>query len=297
MKRFLSIAFILILALSACGGGGSSPGSNSSETTQSSKDSSVTPSAQSTVEPEITPNPPQGSDNGGIPAGADEIGQGIYYYDLYPLPGDPGDGASPREGADIVVTDLLAPMGFFDTLSPPQCVYVSFDDLQFLDAAKGHECYIYSVAFGTAADGFKGDNYEVVYRAAVDYGEWKAFIYEDFDSGGQDEYADHGSDPGDTAEHWSDPGDTGTPEWWGLFTGDGFSIDITNFNGTSFSFAISNLRNGEYVLDGVAALDPENDLMAEYGQIGFSLYEDFSAVDVFVSESSEWEHLRGQYKR
>ena len=69
MKRFLSIAFILILALSACGGGGSSPGSNSPETTQSSKDSSVTPSpaAQSTVEPEITPNPPQGSDNGGSP--------------------------------------------------------------------------------------------------------------------------------------------------------------------------------------------------------------------------------------
>ena len=48
----------------------------------------------------------------------------------------------------------------------------------------------------------------------------------DFDSGGRDEYADHGSDPGDTAEHWSDPGDTGTPEWWGLFTGDGFSVTL-----------------------------------------------------------------------
>ena len=50
-------------------------------------------------------------------------------------------------------------------------------------------------ALGTAADGSQGDNYEVVYRAAVDYGEWKAFIYEDFDSGGQDEYADHGAIP------------------------------------------------------------------------------------------------------
>ena len=69
MKRFLSIAFILILALSACGGGGSSPGSLTVETTQSSKDSSVTPSpaAQSAVEPQITPDRRRGSDNGGSP--------------------------------------------------------------------------------------------------------------------------------------------------------------------------------------------------------------------------------------
>lgn len=95
----------------------------------------------------------------------------------------------------------------------------------------------------------------------------------------------------------SDPGDTGIPEWWGEFKGEEFSIGITNYDGNSFMFTIYNLRNGESILDGVAAIYSDNPLMAEYGEISFSLYEDYSGIDFFVSESSEWSHMRGQYLR
>ena len=95
----------------------------------------------------------------------------------------------------------------------------------------------------------------------------------------------------------SDPGDTEVPNWWGLFVGDGFSIGISNFDGKSFHFEIYLLRNGKTVLDGVAALYPDNCMMAEYGELSFSLYEDFSSVDIGTSESSEWEHTQGQYMR
>jgi hypothetical protein len=36
--------------------------------------------------------------------------------------------------------------------------------------------------------------------------------------------------------------------------------------------------------------------MAEYGEISFSLYKDYSAIDFFAPESSDWAHMRGQYK-
>lgn len=95
----------------------------------------------------------------------------------------------------------------------------------------------------------------------------------------------------------SDSGDTEVPNWWGLFVGDGFSIGISNFDGKSFHFEIYLLRNGKTVLDGVAAIYPDDSLMAEYGELTFSLHEEFSVVDIGTSESSEWEHTQGQYFR
>lgn len=267
MKHFLSIVLVLILSLSlaACTG----------------DDNQDTSNAQLTSQQQNTPE--STNDNRGMPAGADaEIGQGIYYYELYELMGDSGDGTTPREGADLVVTDLLAPMGFFDELNHPQCVYISFEDMLVLDGAMGHECYIYSVAFGTSDGGLMGDNYEVVYTVAVDYGEWRAFIYDDFGSSGQ---------------NGSSTDDTGIPAWQGVYMGDGFSIDIVNFNGSKFNFSISNLRNGKTIFDGVAVLNPDNDHYAFYMDVGFSLYEDFNKIDFYASESSEWAHLRGQYER
>lgn len=77
--------------------------------------------------------------------------------------------------------------------------------------------------------------------------------------------------------------------------GDGFSIEFTEFDGESVWFEIFNLRDGSTIMAGTATLYPDNAHMAEYGEISFSLYEDYSAIDVFASESSEWAHLRGQY--
>ena len=123
-----------------------------------------------------------------------------------------------------------------------------------------------------------GDDYEVLCLAAVDYMEETAFVYENFSGG-------------------VDPHDADFPNWWGLYMGDGFSVAITNFDGTSFNFAFSNLRNGEYFFEGVAALDLDDSSMAQYMDIGFYISEDSNAIDFLASEDSEWEHLRGQYTR
>lgn len=95
----------------------------------------------------------------------------------------------------------------------------------------------------------------------------------------------------------SDPSDTDVPNWWGEFKGEEFSVGITNFDGTSFWFTFYNPSNGQSFFDGVAALYPDNEYMAEHGEISFYLYEDFNAVDFFTSENSEWVHLRGHYVR
>lgn len=94
----------------------------------------------------------------------------------------------------------------------------------------------------------------------------------------------------------NDPGQINDLEWWGVWVGDEFSIEITEYDGKSFWFEIMNIDNGNVVMDGNATLYPDNDYMAEYGEMSFSLYEDFSAVDIFLSESSEWSNLRGQYR-
>lgn len=94
----------------------------------------------------------------------------------------------------------------------------------------------------------------------------------------------------------SDPGQTNDLEWWGVWMGDGFSIEITEYDGKSFWFEIMNLGNGSMMMAGNATLYPGNDYMAEYGELSFSLYDDYSAVDIFLPESSEWSYLRGQYK-
>lgn len=108
-----------------------------------------------------------------------------------------------------------------------------------------------------------------------------------------------GSDGGEdkTDSDQGDPGDTEVPNWWGTFVGDEYTIGITNFDGQSFSFTILLTANGSIFADGVAALYPDNPLMAEYGQMSFSLYEDFNAVDVFAPESHENAHMRGHYVR
>lgn len=137
---------------------------------------------------------------------------------------------------------------------------------------------------------FSSDN---LYNTASDPGDTN--IIQESDPG--DTNIIQGSDPGDTKSlQESDPGNTNDLQWWGTWMGDGFSIEINEYNGSSFWFEIMNLRNGNTILAGTANLYPDNNYMAEFGAISFSLYEDFSAVDLFASESSEWAHLRGHYK-
>ncbi|MDD4422655.1 MAG: hypothetical protein PHD46_06435 [Eubacteriales bacterium] len=83
--------------------------------------------------------------------------------------------------------------------------------------------------------------------------------------------------------------------WWGMYINDEFSIEITQVGYKDFWFEITLLRNEQTLLEGPAYLYPDNDYMAEFGAISFSLNDDCSAIDIFASESSEWAHLRGHY--
>ena len=121
-----------------------------------------------------------------VPDGADVLRQGVYYYELAEMSGDYGEGLSPREGA-LLADHLVADLGLYTDnggIPADRCVYISLDELAFVDAAENRECYIYSVAVGTPEGGLMGDHYEVVYRIAVDYGgEKNAFVYDDFSAG------------------------------------------------------------------------------------------------------------------
>ncbi|MGI6174470.1 MAG: hypothetical protein ACOYI8_11345 [Christensenellales bacterium] len=118
-----------------------------------------------------------------VSEGADVLRQGVYYYELAEMSGDYGEGLSPREGA-LLVDALMADMGLYvenGGIPAEQCVYISLDELAFLDSCMMRECYIYSVGIGTPEGGLMGDGYEVVYRVSVDYGGDKtAAIYDDF---------------------------------------------------------------------------------------------------------------------
>jgi hypothetical protein len=105
-------------------------------------------------------------------------------------------------------------------------------------------------------------------------------------------HSDGRGDPGDL-------GDTNDPAWWGEYmcADTNFSIGISNYDGTSFRFYFSNLRNGEYFYDGAAALFSDDAYLAEFGDISFALSEDFNSIDISAPESSEWAHLSGRYER
>lgn len=87
------------------------------------------------------------------------------------------------------------------------------------------------------------------------------------------------------------------PNWWGTFARIEFIINISNFDGTSFNFTITDKSYKEVLSEGVAILDSENSHLAILGQIGFYLYEDYSAVDFLADKNSGWDYLRGGYVR
>lgn len=172
------LATVLMIAMCACGNKQGTDKPDSSTSTQST-----------------TQEPADNSEQGGsgdltddypTPAGAtDEISQGTFYYDLVALSGDSGDGLTPAEGAKQAEQLLISMNVFGDTGLPQgQCLYIAFDEIVALDSAMGRECFIYTVGTGTPEGGFKGDDYEVIYRVSVDYSGTKtAAVYDDFSDG------------------------------------------------------------------------------------------------------------------
>ena len=93
--------------------------------------------------------------------------------------------------------------------------------------------------------------------------------------------------------------DEGVNEWVGAYVNRelGFSIEIEEFEGQDFWFDVYLLRDGHQVLGGTASISEDDDHLAMMDDIGIYLYEDLSAIDFLAPESSEWEHLRGQYTK
>jgi hypothetical protein len=96
----------------------------------------------------------------------------------------------------------------------------------------------------------------------------------------------------------SDPGDGGIIPWEGTYENAGYYLEITDDDGRYFNYVITlSSANGRTVVsEGMGEVDATG-LFAMSGEIGFSLYEDYGAIDVFAPESSEWANMRGQYVR
>lgn len=218
------------------------------------------PDASEPIIPSPSPDALEWQNENGFPAG-------VSYTEEYRLESDPGDGLST---ADAALTLLNAVSDYISDSNYPLSI-----TLYDLESVEGGECYLYSLE----------DGYGAVSRYALDYSTGAVYVL--LEESGEYQPVAGGES--------SDPGDSNILNWWGEYVGDGFSIVINNFDGSSFNFAVSNLRNGEYVYEGIAAIDPDDSHLAVYEDIGFYLYEDIGAIDFLTSESGEWAHLRGQY--
>ena len=277
MKRIIlmAAAFILALALCACNGG--NPG-----TTQPPGNPTQAPASE----------PTQGQDGRGDTIPDDSGG------DEYDEPNDAGWNMEVKTGVFYYLDGVFGSDSLFfywdntvdcDWPGEQWLGYPYSIDGDILTITSGEQ----SVSFTIYDD---GDTLEGEYGRFVRAGDGRGDLIGS-DPGDTENY-DPYSDPGDGDDEWSDLGDGGLVEWWGAYAGSGYSIDITEVTGVSFYYAIRMITTTQntVVTEGRAEID-ETGYFAMSGDMGFSLYEDLSAIDIFASESSEWAELRGQYER
>ena len=282
MKKLITLALVAVLLLSLCACGQNGGTYTPAQTTPVSQTS--TPASQQSNSP---------------------LPENVTYKAEYKLQGDPGDGLSDTDAAALL----------FNTVSSI-IEYKAGDAVNITligtDYVAGAECYFYSIKTAKGSESNYAVDYgnDIIYVRSVESGEYNLLAGVDDSSGGTVDPGIQGDpgdtidpgtqgDPGDTIDpgNQGDPGDTRIPQWWGSFKGENFAIDIDNVGENSFHFLIYFLRNGSTTVEGTAALYPDNNLMAEYGEFSFSLSEDFSTIDIFASESSEWELVPGRYNR
>jgi predicted small lipoprotein YifL len=277
MKKIISalLTIGLILSLCACGDKKENDDNKSASSAKSESSESATSSEKNTesgsnAETEKT-EPTVTKEVTTTPEVLDIFPEGVTYTEEYTNVGDPGDNLSPAEAA-LTAVDFFSEHFYFlgDT-------DITFFDL---DSVDGEECYLYNVKDETGGTSV----------CAVNYATGEIYLY--LEESGEYQSVNEMYDNSDVTDN---SGDTDVLNWAGEYVGDGFSILINNFNGESFRFAISNLRNGEYIFEGVAVIDPDDNNMATYADCGFYLYEDMEHIDFLTSESGEWSHLRGQY--
>jgi predicted small lipoprotein YifL len=309
MKRIISVAtaLILVFALCACYGGGNPgtiPTSSSPAQTTTSKPTQSQDGRGDIIDsdPDVSEYYESNDAGRGDVIGSNyydlpywngfDFGPNLNYGEEYEIQGDPGEYLNAAEGAKLT----------FNTMKANDSIPAYSDNLQYtmtlidLSDINGEECYVYRLDVDESS-GTIGAAYAYAYQSVNIYmqGQGGQWVIQDWYGDGHYSYDESDGGQGDLFD--SDPGDTDVPNWWGEFKGEEFSVGFTNFDGASFWFTFYNLRNGQSFFESVAVLYPDNEFMAEHGDISFYLYEDFSAVDLFASEGSEWAHLRGQYER
>jgi len=310
MKKIISATPALILAftLCACSGGGNGsnettngtanntsnnmPGSTPNDTSVSEPAPASEPASQTIAEnADNTNTDDQAADEDDLPYwNGFDFGVNLEYIEEYEIMGDPGEYMNAAEAAkytfDIARDNDNIPE--YNDSTEYTMVLVDLDE-----DIGGEECYVYRLDIDEPA-GTLGAAYACAYQSGNIYmqgygGQYILIAADDsYDLTGDDD--------------WSDPGDTDLPHWWGEYKSDMWSVGITNLNvnslnDTYFHFTFYNLRNGQEFYNGVAAVDPDNALRAEYGEIDFWLSDDFSSVTIFVTEGSQWEHLSGYYEQ
>ncbi len=218
-----------------------------------------------------------------VPAGAEVIRDGVFYYETAELSGDYGDGLSPVEGARLA-DEFLVSGGFYSAygeIAAGHCFYITLDELAFVDSFDGNECYIYTVGVGTVEGGLDGGDYLTIYRVAVDYsGSKTAALYEDF------------GNLADSSEY--------DGRW--INEGDGFQLDIKNGHYTLIENATLSIWAGSLGQDAdkltlgeySARMDGESLLIDGIGgAFEYQLVYDGGADERFLGE---WENDTTDYK-
>ncbi|MDR0917807.1 MAG: hypothetical protein LBM93_00930 [Oscillospiraceae bacterium] len=291
MKKIISalLTLGLILSLCACGDEKKDDTNKSAKTESSTTVTSAEktePAATKKVATEPTeteavttePEEEETEENTSDTEIYDIFPEGVTYTEEYVMESDPGDNLSPAEAALTVVDFFSEHFYFYGGI-----VNITFDDIDYIYS---EECYFYTVEDEMPTTGLCAVNYATgeIYVYVEEDGEYRS-VYDIFDN----------VEGTDVSEDTDISEDIDVLNWSGEYGGEEFSIYINNFDGESFSFAVNNLRNGEEILAGVAAIDPDDKNLAIYGDCGFYLYEDEENIDFLAAESGEWAHLRGQY--
>jgi hypothetical protein len=220
--------------------------------------------------PVATTSTPAAAQNPVAPEGSEALGDNIFYYDFCELQSGADEGLTPKQGAELLIYDVLAGTGVLDHISPAapnNCVYIAFDDY-------GIDHYYYTIATGIVPDDLIGNFYEAdyQYRVFVEYATGVAGLYED----GLDEDGDEQAD-GDNA-FWE-----GDYLWNGSYLSEESQhrvMNIINFNGDSFEFSFV-ADNGD-AYSGVAGVI---DNLAHFRDLTFDIAESCDFIIVSLDDS------------
>ena len=229
--------------------------------------------------------------------GYEMLSERVYYFEFFEYD-ETSDKLTPRECADIAFSEVVKPSGLIEGISEETQVFIAFDSVQEID---GIECYLYDVSIGD----WENEDVDVLMIVSVNCQSGAAAMHEDRRGPGAGDSFVPERD-GDYGRGDIVPDDL--PAWTGVFTGgDGFALNITSYDGSSFMFYITMTGTTQLtvVLEGEAVHEyPDyNQYEAAYdgaapgdSEVAFGMNED-SSIDIRASEGSEWEHLRGSYER